>query len=358
MPHILITGGAGFIGSALVRYLIQQTDAQVTCYDKLTYAGRRESLRDVIDSPRLHFIEADVCDATAVRDALDHAQPDAVLHLAAETHVDRSIDGPGAFVQTNLVGTATLLEAARDYWPSLPHDRHDAFRFVHVSTDEVFGSLDEGGAFSEASPYDPQSPYAATKAGADHLARAWYHTYGLPVVVTNCSNNFGPYQFPEKLIPLMIVTALHREPLPVYGDGQQVRDWLFVDDHAAALWQVAQQGKAGQTYVVGARCERTNLQVVQQICATLDRFAPHDDGPYADLITHVDDRPGHDQRYAIDPGKLERELNWSAHTPFDQALEQTVRWYLDNQWWWRPIRERTYAGQRLGTAHRDQGGAT
>ncbi|MHB8528230.1 MAG: dTDP-glucose 4,6-dehydratase [Caulobacteraceae bacterium] len=348
--RILVTGGAGFIGSALVRHLIAETAYEVLNLDCLTYAGDPRSLAGVKDHPRYRFVKADVRDAGAVRKALGDFEPDVVTHLAAESHVDRSIDGPAAFVHTNVVGTFNLLAESVEYWRRLPDPRQGRFRFHHISTDEVFGSLDEG-RFTETTAYDPRSPYSASKAGADHLARAWGHTYGLPVIITNCSNNYGPYQFPEKLIPLMIIRALAGESLPVYGAGANVRDWLEVADHARALTAVFQSGAPGETYVIGGRCEKTNLEVVRKVCETLDRLRPRGDGrPYALQIAHVADRPGHDLRYAVDPAKLERELGWRAKETFESGLERTVAWYLDNEWWWRPILARRYSGERLGLA--------
>jgi dTDP-glucose 4,6-dehydratase len=349
--RILVTGGAGFIGSALVRHLIGQTGHRVLNLDKLTYAGDLRSLASVADDPRYQFVQADVCDAAAVRAALRRFRPDVITHLAAETHVDRSIDGPAAFVQTNILGTYVLLSEVLAYWRGLAPEARRRFRFHHISTDEVFGSLGEDGCFTETAAYDPRSPYSASKASSDHLVRAWRHTYGLPSLVTNCSNNYGPYHLPEKLIPLMIVKCLSGEPLPVYGAGLNVRDWLFVEDHARALTRVFEAGRPGETYVIGARSERTNIAVVEQICATLDRLRPRSDGrSYRVQISHVQDRPGHDHRYALDPSKLERELGWSARESFESGLVKTVRWYLDNESWWRPARSGGYAGQRLGLA--------
>ena len=315
--------------------------------DKLTYAGRLSSLAPIIDRPNVSFVQGDIADPALAQSLFAAHEPDAVLHLAAESHVDRSIDGPLDFVSTNVVGTAVMLEAARAHWNALPTDRRDGFRFLHISTDEVFGALGAEGAFCETTAYDPSSPYAASKAGADHLARAWQRTYGLPVIVTNCSNNFGPYQFPEKLIPLVVLNALRGRPLPVYGDGHQVRDWLFVDDHVDALLAVLEHGAVGRTYNVGARSEQTNLAVIEQICDLVDRLRPGENSRRA-LIRFVADRPGHDRRYAIDPTRLEDEIGWRPATPFEQGLEQTVRWYLDNEAWWAPILAETYDGARLG----------
>jgi dTDP-glucose 4,6-dehydratase len=343
----MVTGGAGFIGSAACRRLVARGDTEVLNLDKLTYAGNLASLRDVEDHPRYSFRRVDICD----RDALDAAfaafRPDVVMHLAAESHVDRSISGAGAFVETNVVGTFTMLEAARRHWLGLPGAARDRFRFLHVSTDEVYGSLGDEGLFSERTAYDPSSPYSASKAGADHLVAAWVRTYGFPAIISNCSNNYGPFQFPEKLIPLTILNALHGKPLPVYGSGRNVRDWLFVDDHVEALDLVVERGAVGEKYNIGGRNERTNITVVETICAVLDALRP-DGAPHDRLITFVADRPGHDHRYAIDPGKIERELGWRAADTFDTGIEKTVRWHLDNAWWWRPLRDTVYAGERLG----------
>lgn len=350
--RILVTGGAGFIGSALVRRLIEHTDHEVLVFDKLTYAGLLSSLVPAAGSYRYSFLQADICDAEAVARALQSFQPDVVAHLAAESHVDRSIDGPGEFVQTNLVGTFVMLNQTLGYWRALPETRKAAFRFHHISTDEVFGSLGEEGFFTETTPYDPRSPYSASKAGSDHLVRAWGHTYGLPVLVTNCSNNYGPYHFPEKLIPLIIIRALNGEPLPVYGDGSNVRDWLFVDDHARALQAVFEKGRPGQTYNVGGNAERKNIDVVTAICSILDQLRPRGDGQgYANQITYVADRPGHDQRYAIDASKIGEDLDWTPSVTFEEGIARTVRWYLENQTWWQDILDARYATQRLGVAH-------
>lgn len=349
--RILVTGGAGFIGSAVVRRLIDHTDHEVLVFDKLTYAGVLGSLESVSDSPRYQFVKADICDAEAVKTALRTFRPDGVLHLAAESHVDRSIDGPGAFIQTNLIGTYVLLDQATAYWRGLPDDTRNTFRFHHISTDEVFGSLGEEGLFSETTPYDPRSPYSASKAGSDHLVRAWGHTYGLPILVTNCSNNYGPFHFPEKLIPLIIIRALNGEPLPVYGDGSNVRDWLFVDDHARALLTVFEKGAPGRTYNVGGNAERTNLDVVRTICKLLDQLQPRSNGAsYAGQIEFVQDRPGHDQRYAIDLSRIRAELGWEPSVSFEEGIELTIRWYLANQQWWQPILDVRYGTQRLGAA--------
>ena len=348
MLKVIVTGGAGFIGSALIRYLIRETDVEVMNLDKLTYAGNLASLREVESSPRYHFTQADICDAAAVRKLFAEFRPDAIMHLAAESHVDRSIDGPLEFVRTNVLGTATLLDAALAYWRELPDDRKVAFRFQHISTDEVYGSLGATGLFTESTPYDPRSPYSASKASSDHMVRAWHHTFGLPVLLSNCSNNYGPYHFPEKLIPLVILNALDGRKLPIYGKGENIRDWLFVEDHARALWLIDRKGKVGETYNIGGRNERTNLQVVQTICRILDELRPKASGSYADQITFVSDRPGHDLRYAIDADKLRNELGWEPRENFDSGLRLTVKWYLENDWWWRPIREGKYSGERLG----------
>jgi len=347
--RILITGGAGFIGSALVRRLIASSDHEVLVFDKLTYAGVLESLDPVADSPRYRFVQADIADSDAVAAALASFRPQVIAHLAAESHVDRSIDGPGDFIHTNIVGTFTLLQQALHYWSGLEGDEKAAFRFHHISTDEVFGSLGEEGYFTETTPYDPRSPYSASKASSDHLVRAWGHTYGLPVLVTNCSNNYGPYHFPEKLIPLVIIKALAGEPLPVYGDGSNVRDWLFVEDHAAALQAVFEQGEPLETYNIGGNSERKNLDVVKAITSTLDRLSPRADGKsYAGQITFVKDRPGHDQRYAIDASKIRRELDWTPSVTFEQGIERTVAWYLANRPWWQAILDKRDATARRG----------
>ncbi len=347
--RILVTGGAGFIGSALVRHLINHTPHQVLVFDKLTYAGHLSSLETVAKSERYQFVKADICDASAVADAIARFSPDVIAHLAAESHVDRSIDGPQAFIETNIVGTATLLQAARHHHERLPQARRDSFRFHHVSTDEVFGALGSEGYFTEETAYDPRSPYSASKAGSDHLVRAWWHTYGLPVTLTNCSNNYGPYHYPEKLIPLMIVKALAGESLPVYGRGENVRDWLYVDDHARAIELVFSQGKPGSTYNVGGRAEQRNLDVVETLCRLLDQLRPRADGKsYATQISFVTDRPGHDFRYAIDCSLIERELGWRSQESFDSGLEKTVSWFLHNEAWWRPILALSDAGRRLG----------
>ncbi len=343
----LVTGGAGFIGSALCHYLAEMSDAPIIVVDKLTYAGNRASIEGLEATARLRLVEADIVNQARMTDLMAETQPAAIFHLAAETHVDRSIDGPADFVSTNLGGTGAMLEAARAYHGGLSGDQRDAFRFVHVSTDEVFGSLGEEGAFRETTPYAPSSPYSASKAGADHLARAWHHTYGLPVIVSNCSNNYGPRQFPEKLIPLMILKCLAGEPMPVYGSGLNVRDWLHAEDHARALLMMAQSGTPGQTYCVGGGAERTNLQIVETICKLMDERFPGA-APHQRLITFVEDRPGHDYRYAIDAGKIHRELGWTPARDFETGLAETVDWYLANDSWWRPLQERVYCGQRLG----------
>lgn len=345
--RVLVTGGAGFIGSALVRYLINETECEVVNVDKLTYAGNLASLNSVSDHPRYRFVRADICDGAAMAGLFGAAKPDIVMHLAAESHVDRSIDGPAAFIETNIVGTYALLDVARSYWSELPSSRKDTFRFHHISTDEVFGSLGRDGLFTETSPYAPNSPYSASKASSDHLVRAWHHTFALPVVITNCSNNYGPYQFPEKLIPLMILNGREGKPLPVYGAGDNVRDWLYVDDHAQALWIAATKGKVGETYNIGGEAELRNIDVVRQICDVLDELAP---GPESrrELVTFVTDRPGHDARYAMDISKIRQELGWAPRETFDTALRKTVCWYLENAQWWQDIRSGRYAGERLG----------
>jgi len=347
----MVTGGAGFIGSAVVRRLVGR-GYQVTNVDKLTYAGNLDSLREVDGQPNYRFVQADICDQAAIGALLAEQQTEAVMHLAAESHVDRSIDAPAAFVETNVVGTFRLLDAALQHWRSLDDEGRAGFRFHHVSTDEVFGDLPfDGGRFSEETPYAPSSPYSASKASSDHFVRAWRSTYGLPVVLSNCSNNYGPYHFPEKLIPLAILNALEGKPLPVYGRGENVRDWLHVDDHAEALELVLTRGKPGESYNVGGRAERSNLQVVETICDLVDRRQPlADGGSRRSLIQFVTDRPGHDLRYAIDPAKIERELGWRAAHDFETGLAETVDWFIANEWWWRPIREGNYQGERLGSA--------
>ncbi|WP_106795265.1 dTDP-glucose 4,6-dehydratase [Rhizobium sp. H4] len=345
--RILVTGGAGFIGSALVRHLVSEIGAEVLNVDTLTYAGNLASLKSVESAPNYQFLRADICDRARMQEAFASFRPDIVMHLAAESHVDRSISGAADFIQTNIVGTFSLLDAARHYWGELDARRKSAFRFLHVSTDEVYGSLGDEGLFEEKTPYDPSSPYSASKAASDHLAIAWHRTYGLPVVVSNCSNNYGPFHFPEKLIPLMILNALGGKPLPVYGNGANVRDWLYVEDHARALYTIASRGRPGEKYNVGGRNERRNIDVVHRICAILDGVYS-DKAPHSRLITNVTDRPGHDARYAIDASKLESELGWKAQETFETGIEKTVRWYLNNEWWWRPLRETVYSGERLG----------
>jgi dTDP-glucose 4,6-dehydratase len=394
--NFLITGGAGFIGSAVIRFLIEETDHQVLNLDKLTYAGNLESLAAVSSNPRYQFVQGDVCDRALVSKLFADFKPDVVMHLAAESHVDRSIDGPAEFIQTNIVGTSVMLECAREYWKQLPSlrggvadeaihndgmDRHGAsrlamtaeatkesFRFHHISTDEVYGSLDDTGLFTEETSYDPSSPYSASKASSDHLVRAWHRTYGLPVLITNCSNNYGPYQFPEKLIPLMILNALEGKSLPVYGNGQQIRDWLHVEDHARALYKVVTEGEIGETYNIGGHNEKTNLEVVHTLCELLDELVPpsgsprdfvarDDVGSYKDLITYVADRPGHDQRYAIDASKIQRDLGWVPAETFETGLRKTVEWYLDNVTWCQHVQDGSYQRQRLGVIENGKGAA-
>ncbi|MBU1105869.1 MAG: dTDP-glucose 4,6-dehydratase [Candidatus Riflebacteria bacterium] len=345
--NIIVTGGAGFIGSAVIRHLIKNTDHIVINLDKLTYAGNLESLREVSNSPRYCFESVDICDRESVERVFVTHKPDAIMHLAAESHVDRSIDGPATFIQTNIIGTYTLLEAARQHARENPN-----FRFHHVSTDEVYGDLElDDSLFTEETPYDPSSPYSASKASSDHLVRAWQRTYGLKALITNCSNNYGPYHFPEKLVPLVILNALEGKPLPVYGKGEQIRDWLYVEDHARALCTVLFSGQPGETYNIGGHNEQTNIDVVRGICGILDELAPAKGAfkSYSELINFVADRPGHDMRYAIDAGKIERELGWKPEETFASGLRKTVQWYLDNKWWWEPLREK-YQRQRLGLA--------
>ncbi|HHS9254695.1 TPA: dTDP-glucose 4,6-dehydratase [Enterobacter kobei] len=349
---ILVTGGAGFIGSAVVRHIINNTQDVVCVVDCLTYAGNIESLAPVQDNPRYSFSLTDITDAKGVADVFNTFQPDIVMHLAAESHVDRSIDGPAAFIQTNVIGTFILLEASRQYYASLDDERKKAFRFHHISTDEVFGDLhDADDLFTEETPYAPSSPYSASKAGSDHLVRAWNRTYGLPTVITNCSNNYGPYHFPEKLIPLIILNALAGKPLPVYGNGEQIRDWLYVEDHARALYKVATEGENGETYCIGGHNERKNIDVVKTICAILDKIIdkkPKEISSFADLITFVADRPGHDLRYAIDATKMKNALHWEPLETFESGIEKTIHWYLNNQGWWQRVLDGSYACERLG----------
>jgi dTDP-glucose 4,6-dehydratase len=348
--RIFVTGGAGFIGSALVRHLIEHTHHEVLNFDKLTYAGTLSTVERVADSNRYRFVQGDICDAEAVRAAITEFKPDVITHLAAESHVDRSIDGPGAFVQTNVVGTYTMLAEARAYWLGLDEDARAAFRFHHISTDEVYGTLGETGLFTEDTPYDPRSPYSASKAGSDHLVSAWGHTFGLPVLITNCSNNYGPYHFPEKLVPLMIAKALDDEPLPIYGKGDQVRDWLFVEDHVRALQAVFERGEVGRTYNVGGHNERQNIEVVRTLCSILDELRPRADGkPYAEQMSEVADRPGHDKRYAIDASRIGDELGWYPQETFESGIRKTVEWYLANEAWWRPL-VAAKASERRGVA--------
>lgn len=347
--RILVTGGCGFIGSALVLHLVQDLGHEVLTLDALTYAANPVSLAPLDGDARHRLVEADICDLAAVNAAYRDFKPDAVMHLAAESHVDRSITDPGAFVRTNVIGTQVMLDGARTHWETLSGDAKEAFRFLHVSTDEVYGSLPPDGFFTEETRYDPRSPYSASKAASDHLARAWRETYGLPVIVTNCSNNYGPRHFPEKLIPLMILNALEGRKLPVYGDGLNERDWIHVEDHARGLVAALTKGRVGETYLLGGRSVRNNLAVVKALCAAFDAIRP-EHGPHDALISFVADRPGHDRRYAIDPAKAERELGWVPAKTFEQALEDTVRWYLANEAWWRPIREGRYTGERLGLA--------
>jgi len=345
---ILITGGLGFIGSALIRHLLSDDDTEVINLDKMTYAANPASLADVESDPRYHFIQGDIADSDLLLQIFTDHRPDAVMHLAAESHVDRSIDAPGEFIQTNLVGTYTLLQASLNYWNSLDETGQSTFRFLHISTDEVFGSLGDSGLFSETTPYSPNSPYSASKAGSDHLVRAWHETYGLPVLITNCSNNYGPCQFPEKLIPLMILKARSGEPLPVYGEGLNIRDWLYVDDHASALKTVLLNGKIGETYAVGGDCEKRNIDVVKTLCELMDELHPAH-APHEKLISYVADRPGHDLRYAIDASKIKQELGWEPAETFETGLRKTVEWYLANPDWWQAILDGSYQLDRLGT---------
>jgi len=355
---ILVTGGAGFIGSAVVRHIINNTSTSVVNVDKLTYAGNIESIVEASNSGRYVFEKVDICNAIELTRIFSEHKPDAVMHLAAESHVDRSIDGPAAFIETNIVGTYTLLEATRAYWNTLDLNKKSAFRFHHISTDEVYGDLDgPEDLFTEETSYAPSSPYSASKASSDHLVRAWQRTYGLPTVITNCSNNYGPYHFPEKLIPLVILNALAGKTLPVYGDGQQIRDWLFVEDHARALYKVVTEGEVGETYNIGGHNEKANIDVVKTICQLLEELVPiKPDGvtKYQDLITYVTDRPGHDVRYAIDASKIERELNWKPEETFESGIRKTVEWYLDNKQWWSRVLDGSYAGERLGITAEDK----
>jgi dTDP-glucose 4,6-dehydratase len=349
---IIVTGGAGFIGSAVIRYVIAtHPDIKIINVDKLTYAGNLESLSDVDDKPNYQFEQVDICDANEIDRIFTQYQPDAIMHLAAESHVDRSIDGPAEFIQTNIAGTYTLLEAARQYWLQLDDQNQTSFRFHHVSTDEVYGSLGKEGLFTETSTYKPNSPYSASKAASDHLVRAWHKTYGLPIVLTNCSNNYGPYQFPEKLIPLVTLNALAGKPLPIYGKGDQIRDWLYVDDHARALYRVLTQGKVGETYNIGGHNEKQNIEVIETICSILEELVPeHPAGvkAYKDLISYVADRPGHDQRYAIDANKIKNDLGWVPEETFESGMKKTIQWYLDNSEWCERVQSGKYQQERLG----------
>jgi dTDP-glucose 4,6-dehydratase len=352
---ILVTGGAGFIGTAVIRHIIKNTSDDVVNVDKLTYAGNLESLADVSADARYHFEQVDICDADRINALFAKYRPDAVMHLAAESHVDRSIDGPADFIETNIVGTYTMLEAARKYWSGLNSEGKAAFRFHHISTDEVYGSLGKEGLFTEESRYEPNSPYSASKASSDHLVRAWSATYGLPVIITNCSNNYGPYQFPEKLIPLVTLNALAGKPLPIYGKGDQIRDWLYVDDHARALYKAVTEGQVGETYNIGGHNEKTNLEVVHTLCDILDELVPPATAnlqltTYRSLITYVTDRPGHDQRYAIDASKIARELGWVPEETFESGIRKTVEWYLNNSEWCQHVKDGSYQGERLGLA--------
>lgn len=348
--NILVTGGAGFIGSAVIRYLINETNNNVLNVDKLTYAGNLESLDTISNNSSYQFLQADICDKVTMTKAFADFEPDIVMHLAAESHVDRSIDGPMDFIQTNIIGTYNLLEVARNYWQNLTEDKKSSFRFHHISTDEVYGDLEgTDDLFTEETSYSPSSPYSASKASSDHLVRAWHRTYGLPVVVTNCSNNYGPYHFPEKLIPLVILNALEGKPLPVYGDGKQIRDWLYVEDHARALYLVATTAKVGETYNIGGHNEKQNIEVVKEICQILDNLKPREDGDkYESLITFVKDRPGHDLRYAIDASKISKELNWQPQETFESGIQKTVEWYLNNLEWCQHVQDGSYQRERLG----------
>ena len=348
---IIVTGGAGFIGSALIRFLINETQHTVVNYDKLTYAGNLESLNDISDSDRYHFVHADICDREAFSQALEKYQPTFIMHLAAESHVDRSIDGPGDFMQTNIIGTYELLEACRSYYQALPEDKQASFRFHHISTDEVYGDLGETGLFTEETSYEPSSPYSASKASSDHLVRAWNRTYGMPIVITNCSNNYGPYHFPEKLIPLVILNALEGKSLPIYGDGKQIRDWLYVEDHARALYRVVSQGEVGDTYNIGGFNEKQNIEVVQTICSILNKLVsdkPNGISDFAELIIYVKDRPGHDVRYAIDANKIKKQLGWTPEETFETGIKKTVEWYLANLELCQRVQDGSYQRERLG----------
>ena len=351
---ILVTGGAGFIGSAVIRHIIGNTNDSVINLDKLTYAGNLESLKLVESNERYSFVQADICDRAALDKIFTEYQPDLIMHLAAESHVDRSIDGPAEFIETNIVGTYTMLEAARAYWSQLDNARKDAFKFHHISTDEVYGDLEgTDDLFTETTSYEPSSPYSASKAASDHLVRAWLRTYGFPTIVTNCSNNYGPYHFPEKLIPLIILNALDGKALPVYGNGMQIRDWLYVEDHASALYSVVTKGKIGETYNIGGHNEKANIEVVKTICTLLDELVPSEFeniAKYEELITYVTDRPGHDVRYAIDASKIERELGWKPAETFESGLRKTVEWYLNNKQWWNRVLDGSYSFERLGTS--------
>jgi dTDP-glucose 4,6-dehydratase len=351
VTKVIVTGGAGFIGSALIRMLIKDVGVQVVNVDALTYASNLDSLTSVSNDDAYSFVQGNVCDEQSMSELFDAEQPDVIMHLAAESHVDRSIDGPAAFMETNIMGTYAMLEAARAYWSGLPSARKDAFRFHHISTDEAYGSLGEDGLFTETTPYAPNSPYSASKASSDHLVRAWHHTYGLPVVTTNCSNNYGPFQFPEKLIPLVILNGLERKALPVYGKGENVRDWLHVEDHVRALWLVVSKGRPGEVYNIGGEAERKNIDVVRGICDVLDELV-NPNQPTQDLITYVTDRPGHDARYAMDTTKISQELGWQPQETFESGLRQTVQWYLDNRSWWDNIRSGQYSGERLGLSEK------
>ena len=346
---IIVTGGAGFIGGNFVIKQVLKENNEVLNYDKLTYAGNLDTLTKLADNPNYQFIQADICDRHSVKLQLEEFQPDAIVHFAAESHVDRSIDGPFEFIQTNIVGTAVLLDEAFHYYKTLVNEKKDGFRFLHVSTDEVYGSLDDGGYFTEKTAYDPSSPYSASKASSDHLARAWHRTYGLPVLITNCSNNYGPYQFPEKLIPLMILNCLSEKNLPVYGKGENVRDWLYVEDHCNAIYTVLCRGKVGETYNIGGNNEIKNIDIVKTICQKINELSPRtQSGNYEDLITYVTDRPGHDFRYAIDASKIRDDLDWKPKESFTTGIDKTIRWYMDNEAWWKAIQDNTYQQERLG----------